>query len=119
MSTTPLRWVGRTLALIGLTSLLLIPAVAAGAQTNPYPAPTPGITDPCGGKGLPVIGQVNGVDVCGTVTAQHVQATATASPSGSMPFTGANIALLVGIGIVVLVGGVVLVRLSRRPNNAA
>jgi hypothetical protein len=96
---------------------LLLPAAAAWAQTsggNGYIPTIPGAVDPCGAKGLPVIGQVNGVDVCGTVSAQKVSTTP--GTSGSLAFTGANLAFLVGVGCVVLVGGVLLVRLGRRPD---
>jgi hypothetical protein len=115
MSIRSLRSVRRWLALGGLTLLFLIPAGAAFAQTGGGTnyIPDPGTADPCGGKGLPVIGQVNGVDVCGAASAQRVSTTS--ATSGSMAFTGANIAFLVGLGSVVVVGGVLLVRLSRRP----
>ena len=111
MKFRPLRVVACALGSVGIALLLLVPATAALADSG-YPTPnsTPTTADPCGGKGLPVIGQVNGVDICGTVSAQTAS-----SSSGALAFTGGNIALLVGLGLVVVVGGVVLVRMSRRP----
>ncbi len=90
----------------GLGVLLLVMAPAGFAQTS-YPSPpTPRNTDPC----TPVVTNLCHVSV-GASTAQR----ATAS-SSSLPFTGGNIALLVGLGLVVLVAGVVIVRLARRPS---
>jgi hypothetical protein len=107
-----LKWVGRALVVLGVTSLLLAPAAVAWAQTYPTP---PGPTDPCTPNGLPVIGVSNGVDVCGArVAAVHTAAQPSTS-SGALAFTGADIALLVVLGAVVLGGGLVLVRVSRRP----
>ena len=108
-----IRWVSRALVVLGLTCLLLAPAVAAWAQTYPTP---PGPSDPCTPKGLPVIGVVNGVDVCGArVSASQVASTPS---SGVLAFTGTDIAILVALGGVVTAGGVVLVRLGRRPKPA-
>jgi hypothetical protein len=50
--------------------------------------------------------------VCGT----SVTVSAASTSSGSLAFTGGNIALLVGLGLVATVGGGVLVRLGRRAN---
>ncbi len=108
-----LRWAARGMALVGLTFLLLVPMASAWAQTSPYPNPnTPGTVDPCPGKGLPVIGVVNGVAICGTST-QQAQTT-----SSALAFTGANILLIVGLGFVIAAGGVGLVLLGRRPRTA-
>ena len=116
MAVRPLKWVVRVLAIAGLVSLLLVPAAAAWAQTSggsDYPSPsTPTTLDPCPGKGLPVIGQVNGVDICGTV---NVSA---ATSSSALAFTGADIAELVGLAFVIVAAGVVLVRMGRRPQAA-
>ncbi|HSO95619.1 MAG TPA: hypothetical protein VLV81_06225 [Acidimicrobiia bacterium] len=43
-----------------------------------------------------------------------VKAASVTAGGGSLAFTGGNIALLVGLGLVAAVGGVVLVRLGRR-----
>jgi hypothetical protein len=96
----------RLLAVVGLLLAVFAPA-AAFAQTDgtDYPtAPTSTTTDQCR---VPTTSQV-----CGTsVTVQ-----AASTSSGSLAFTGGNIALLVGLGLVATVGGAVLVRLGRRAN---
>lgn len=115
MRARPLRLVGRLLAVVGFAALLLVPAAAvAGAQTYPTP---PGPSDPCTPNGLPVIGVVNGVDVCGA-RVSAAQVSQPSSSSGVLAFTGGNIALLTGLALVIVAGGLVLVRLSRRPAAA-
>ena len=112
-----IRIVTRVLVVLGLTSLLLAPAAAAWAAPS-YPTP-PGPTDPCGPNGLPVIGVVNGVFTCGPkVSAVQVLPQQTTQSSGALAFTGADIALLVVVAGALTAGGVVLVRLSRRPKAA-
>ncbi len=106
-----LRWVGRAFVVLGVTGLLLAPAAIASAQTYPtQPTITTSTTDPCLGTGG-ILTHANGLTFC---TTAEVQGTS-ASSSGSLAFTGANIALLVGLGLVIVATGFVLVRLSRRP----
>jgi hypothetical protein len=81
----------------GLMLVVFAPA-AALAQTDYPTTPT---TDPC--QAHP----------CTPVTAA-AQAHVVSSSSGTLAFTGGNIALLLGLGLVAVVGGVVLVRLGRR-----
>jgi len=114
MKTRILRWAGRTLVVLGLSTFLLAP-VAAGAQTGSpgYPQPTTSTTkDPCIGTGG-IVTHSNGLTFC---TTAQVSSTSAQSGSGSLAFTGANIALMVGVGLVIVVGGVVLVGFSRRPH---
>ena len=87
----PVRWCGRLLALVGLTFLLLAPTAALAQD---YPSPPPSST-PC----------------------QNCSVTPGGSSSTSgtgLAFTGGNIALLVGVGLIAVAGGFVLVRLGRR-----
>jgi len=110
MGSHMLRWVGRACLVLGVTALLLTPAALASAQTYPtQPTNTTGTTDPCLGTGG-VVTHVNGLTFC---TTSQVQGTST--PSGSLAFTGGNIALLVGLAVLIVGAGFVLVRLSRRP----
>jgi hypothetical protein len=90
---------------IGALSLLVLAPAAAFAQTtNPdYPSPSVSTTIPTGG----------------TVSGVSVQAAQTSTSSGTLPFTGGNIALLVGLGLVATVGGVILVRFGRRAGVAS
>jgi hypothetical protein len=112
--TRVLRWVGGTILVLGMATFLLAPAVA-GAQTGPttpYPTVDPTTTlDPCIGSGS-IVTHHNGLTFCAT---SQVSSTSAQSGSGSLPFTGANIALMVGLGLAIVVGGVVLVGLARRP----
>ena len=114
--TRVLRWVGGTILVLGMATFLLAPAVA-GAQTGtqtPYPTVTVDPTtphDPCIGSGS-IVTHHNGLTYCAT---SQVSSTSAQSGSGSLPFTGANIALMVGLGLAIVVGGVVLVGLARRP----
>jgi hypothetical protein len=97
MGSRPFRCLSR-LVVVGVLSLLVLAPAAAFAQTTDpnYPTPSVSTTIPEGGTG-PV----------------SVQAAHTTS-NGSLPFTGGNIALLVGLGLVATAGGVVLVRFGRR-----
>lgn len=107
MGTRSVHRFWQLLAVVGLALAVFAP-VAAFAQTDgtDYPtAPTSTTTDGCR---VPTT-----VQVCGTSVT--VQAASTTS-SGSLAFTGGNIALLVGLGLVATVGGAVLVRLGRRAN---
>jgi hypothetical protein len=107
MGTRSVQRFCRLLAVIGLGLAVLAP-VAAWAQATGGGYPTPNTTPTtvsCGSPGSP--------QVCGTsVTAKA----ASTSSSGALAFTGGNIALLVGLGLVASVGGVVLVRVGRRAN---
>jgi hypothetical protein len=98
MSARFLRSLGRPLAVAGLMLAVFAPA-AAFAQTDYPTSPT---SDPCQAHPCTPV----------TVAAQpHV---VSSNSSGSLAFTGGNIALLLGLGLVAVVGGVVLVRLGRR-----
>src|ERR1700683_1662836 len=99
-----LRMFSGALVVVGLGLLVLAPA--AFAQTYPTTPTTPTTSVSCQGA--------TSVQVC---------ATSVTSPApdgdGSLAFTGGNIALLVGLGLVAAVGGVVLVRLGRRSHSTA
>ena len=113
MSSHPFRWISRLVVIAGLSLLVLAPA-AAFAQTSGPDYPTPSVsttTDPCPPTGTVAPGICN-------VSVKAAQA-ATSSSSGSLPFTGANIALLVGLGLVAVAGGVVLVRIGRRADASS
>jgi len=100
------RWLSCVAAVVGLGLLVMAPA--ASAQTS-YPTTTPSTTT------VSCTGQTT-VQVCAT----SVTSPSTADGDGaSLAFTGGNIALLVGLGLVLAVAGVVLVRLGRRPRAAA
>jgi len=101
-----IRWLSCVAAVVGLGLLVMAPA--ASAQTA-YPTTTPSTTT------VSCTGQTT-VQVCGTSVTTPSQST---DPFGSLAFTGGNIALLVGLGLVLAVGGVVLVRLGRRSRAAA
>jgi hypothetical protein len=107
MMISRLKKVGYVVAGLGVLLLVMVPTAAFAQTTYPAVPTTPTIGNPC----APVVTSLCNVSV-GSNTAQ---ATST-SPSGSLPFTGGNIALLVGVGLVVVVMGVVLVRLARRPS---
>mgnify|MGYP001416689528 CR=1 FL=1 len=107
MGTRSIQRFCRLLAVIGLGLAVLAP-VAASAQTDNGGYPTVSTSTTTVSCNNPA-----NVQVCGTsVTVQAASATS----SGSLAFTGGNIALIVGLGLVAAVGGVVLVRLSRRAN---
>jgi LPXTG-motif cell wall-anchored protein len=90
--------------LAALTTGLLLPAAAASAESADYP----------GGTETSVLGE--NVDR-GTVDPQQVSGVAdvrSAPASQSLPVTGTDVAQLAGIGVVLVAGGTVLVRRSRR-----
>ena len=89
------RWVGRVLLVVGVTLMILAPAMA-GAQEN-YPIST-STTDPC-------------TQNCGTqVTVKGASTT--------LPFTGGDVALLTGLGLVTVGAGTGLVIFGRRDRRA-
>lgn len=101
------RWAIPIVAALGLMTFALLP-VTASAQT--YPAPTTtSTTDPCIGSGG-VVTHANGLTYCSPANVK-----ATSASSSGLAFTGANIALMVVIGVTILIAGFVLFRLSRRP----
>ncbi len=105
MGSQTFRWVRRFVVIAALALAVLAPA-AAFAQTDPgYIPPNPGTHDPCPPTGTVVPGVCN--------VSVKVSQASPASPGGALAFTGANIALLVGLGLVVTAGGVILVRLGR------
>jgi hypothetical protein len=107
MGTRLIRRFGLLALAVGFAVVLLAPL--ASAQTDyPTTSTTPS-TDPCSHS-------VVTVAVCGTSVTNPPGVTVKAASvsSGSLAFTGGNIALLVGLGLVAGVGGVVLVRLGRR-----
>ena len=108
MISRPFRWVSRLALVAGLSLLVFAPAAALAQTSGPgYPSPSVSTTtDPCPPTGT------TAPNVC-NVSNVSVKAAQTTS-SGSLPFTGANIALLVGLGLVATAGGVVLVRFGRR-----
>jgi hypothetical protein len=106
MGTRFLRRFGLLALAAGFAVALLAPA--ASAQTD-YPTTSTTPTTNCQGTTITV-------SVCGTSVTNPPGVTVKAASvtSGSLAFTGGNIALLVGLGLVAAVGGVVLVRLGRR-----
>jgi hypothetical protein len=103
MGTRLIRRFGLLALAVGFAVVLLAPM--ASAQTDyPTTPTTPTTHDPCNTFPFP--------SVCPTTPGVSVKAASTTS--GSLAFTGGNIALLVGLGLVAAVGGVVLVRLGRR-----
>jgi hypothetical protein len=111
---------------VGVGVALVILAPMASAQTDyPTTSTTPTTGNCATGVVFVVHGDVSGlpaqatnttVDVCGTSVTNPLGVTvkAASATSGSLAFTGGNMALLVGLGLVAAVGGVVLVRLGRR-----
>ena len=102
MKTRYLRRLGQLLAVAGLMLAVFAP-VAALAQTD-YPT-TP--TSPTVFTSPSVV----------TAPPSVVSPQSTSS-SGVLAFTGGNIALLVGLGLLASVGGVVLVRVGRHRAHA-
>jgi hypothetical protein len=92
---------------VGLAVAVLAPM--ASAQTDYPTTSTTPTTGPCATANP-------SVDVCGTsvTSPPGVTVNAASATARSFAFTGGNIALLVGLGLVAAVGGVVLVRLGRR-----
>jgi hypothetical protein len=100
MKARSLRAMGPLLAVAAL--MLVVFAPAALAQTDyPTTPTTPTKIDPCK------------VHPCGQPSTSG-QAVSTRTSGTSLPFTGGNIALLVGVGLAAAFGGVVLVRVGRR-----
>ena len=109
MKLRTIRWLSCVAAVVGLGLLVMAPA--ASAQTA-YPTTTTSTTTvSCTGATT--------VQVCATSVTSPVQVQAATASSGSLAFTGGNIALLLGLGLVLAVGGVLLVRLGRHPHSAA
>ena len=106
MGTRSIQRFCRLLAVVALGLAVLAP-VAAWAQTDGSDYPTASTSTTTVSCNNPA-----SVQVCGT----SVTVSAASTSSGSLAFTGGNIALLVGLGLVATVGGVVLVRLGRRAN---
>lgn len=106
MGTRSIQRLCRLLAVVALGVAVLAP-VAAWAQTDGTDYPTASTSTTTVSCNNPA-----SVQVCGT----SVTVSAASTSSGSLAFTGGNIALLVGLGLVATVGGVVLVRFGRRAN---
>jgi hypothetical protein len=104
MSTRSIQRFCRLLAVVGLGLAVFAP-VAAWAQTDGSGYPTTSTSTTTVSCTSPA-----NLQVCGT----SVTVRAASTSSGALAFTGGNIALLVGLGLVASVGGVVLVRLGRR-----
>ncbi len=107
MGTRLIRRFGLLALAVGFAVVLLAPM--ASAQTDYPTTSTTPTTDGCSATAT--------VGVCGTSVTNPPGVTvkaASVTSSGSLAFTGGNIALLVGLGLVAGVGGVVLVRLGRR-----
>src|ERR1700694_552802 len=127
MGTRSIRRLCRLLAVAALGLVVLAP-VAAWAQTDGYPTTSTTPTTNCaaggafvvhGAAGLPAQATNTTVDVCGTSVTRPPGVTvkaASVTNTGGLAFTGGNIAWLVGLGLVAAVGGVILVRLGRRPH---
>jgi hypothetical protein len=101
MGTRSIRRLCRLLVVVALGLAVFAP-VAALADDSGYPTTTTSTTTVS----------------CNSPATQQVCATAVTNPpvrtpSTGLAFTGGNIALLVGLGLVAAAGGVVLVRLSR------
>lgn len=108
MGTRTIRRLGLLAVAVGFSVLVLTP-LAASAQTDYPTTTTTPTTDPC----TTGVGPSGQVVVCGTSVTNPPGVTVKAA-SGSLAFTGGNIALIVGLGLVAMVGGVILVRLGRR-----
>lgn len=108
MGTRLIRRFGLLAVVVGLGLLVLAPMASAQTDNNGYPTTTTPTTGPCATP-------VTNLSVCGTSVTNPpgVTVKAASTSSGSLAFTGGNIALLVGLGLVAAVGGVVLVRLGR------
>lgn len=106
MGTRSIQRFCRLLAVVGLGLAVLAP-VAAWAQTDGSGYPTTSTSTTTVSCTSPA-----NLQVCGTSVT--VRAASTSSGAGALAFTGGNIALLVGLGLVASVAGVVLVRLGRR-----
>lgn len=104
------RRFGRTLA---LSLALLAPAGAAAAQTAPYPGEKPA-GDVLGNADERGDTQVQGVVTSRETPPASVSAVRAAPASRSLAVTGTDAFQLAGIGIVLVGGGLVLVRRSRR-----
>lgn len=104
-----IRRFGLLAVAVGLALVVLAPLASAQTDDNGYPTTSTTPTTNCQGTTVTV-------DVCGTSVTNPpgVTVKAASTTSGSLAFTGGNIALLVGLGLVAAVGGVVLVRLGRR-----
>jgi beta-lactamase regulating signal transducer with metallopeptidase domain len=85
--------------------LAVLAPVAASAQTS-YPT-------------VPTNGCNVTPTVCTSPAVVNVPGNSVSSSSGTLAFTGGNIALLVGLGLIVTVGGVVLVRVGRRAHASS
>jgi hypothetical protein len=109
MGTRSIQRFCRLLAVVALGVAVLAP-VAAWAQTDGTDYPTASTSTTTVSCTNPA-----SVQVCGTSVTVSAASTASTS-AGSLAFTGGNIALLVGLGLVATVGGGVLVRLGRRAN---
>jgi len=99
MFRSALRWLAVGALLGGAALVWLLPA-AAGAQTAPnYPVTTDGTTAVC--------------QTCGTTAPDGGTQT-----SGTLAFTGGDIALVTVLGLVILGAGVGLVLLGRRRSGS-
>jgi hypothetical protein len=94
MSRQSVRRLGRLVAAAAFLLVLLAPAIAV-AQTDGSGYPTPPTPRPPSPPQIPPTVVVT-------------------PPSSGLAFTGGNIALLVGIGVAGVGGGLVLVRMGRR-----
>ncbi len=123
MGTRYIRRFGLLALAVGFAVAVMAPL--ASAQTDYPTTSTTPTTTVCpvafvvhAASGLPAQATNGTVEVCGTSVTNPpgvtVKAASVTTPSGSLAFTGGNIALLVGLGLVAAVGGVVLVRLGRR-----
>jgi hypothetical protein len=100
------RRVGMTAA---LTFACLAPAGAAMAQTASYPG------NPPQGEVLGTGDERGDTAVAGVVASRTEAPAAVSGARGGLAVTGTDVAQLAGLGVVLVGGGVVLVRRSRRP----
>lgn len=96
------------------TMLVLTLALATSASAQPS---VDGYED----QGGQIQGQIQGGDGGGTSPVATTTPTATTTDSGtggSLPFTGLDVALLVGAGGLLVVAGLAMRRLTRSPGSA-
>jgi hypothetical protein len=107
------RYFAFAAALLLSLALMSAPALALTPAEQAY-AP-PGGTEQAavqGGSGSTRVGS-GGTTQNGSVDPQVAAGTSRPAPNGALPFTGLDVAMLVGVGLLLLVLGIGLARLTR------